>query len=238
MHEQPGNPAAAPARAQRVFALALSTSIFLVVVAGFRYTIGDALVHAAPRPPALLYLHALFAGTWIPFVVLQSALVLARRPRWHRRLGQWGMVHGALVPLTGLAAAVVMARWHLAQGDDGAAVSFPIPVNDALGFGVCFALALAWRRRAALHQRLMLMSACILSAPGWGRMPAFDGHGEWFYAGVDLLVLAAAVHDRVTSGRVHIVYRTGLPALVAGQLLTAAVRWSPWWLATAPRWFG
>jgi hypothetical protein len=130
-----------------------------------------------------------------------------------------------------------MSRWHYAQGDPGAAASFPIPVNDALGFSICFGLALAWRRRPALHSRLMLVAACVLSAPGWGRMPALD-HAEWFYAGVDVLVLAAAVHDRLAFGRVHPVYRIGLPALVAGQLLTAAVRWSPWWLALAPRLFG
>lgn len=225
-----------PIQSRSAFALALSTAILLVMIVGFRYTIGDALMHAAPRPPTLLYVHALVAGTWIPFVVLQSALLHARHSALHRRLGMWGMAHGALVPLTGLASAVVMAHWHLAQGDSGAAESFPIPVNDALGFSICFGLALAWRRKPALHQRLMLMSACVLSAPGWGRMPALD-HAEWFYAAVDALVLVAALHDRIASGRVHTVYRVGLPALVAGQLLTAAVRWSPWWLAVAPRWF-
>ena len=188
-----------PKPAHSAVALALCTSIVVVMALGFQYTIGDALVRAAPKPPALLYWHALVAGTWMPFVALQSALIVGGRPRWHSRLGLWGMVHGALVPLSGLGSAVVMARWHLAQGDPGAAASFPIPVNDALGFSICFGLALAWRRNPALHRRLMLMSACVLSAPGWGRMPALD-HAEWFYLGVDALVLAALAYDRIVSG--------------------------------------
>ena len=83
-------------RSPSAFALMMGGCILVVLIVGFHYPVGDALIRAAPRPPTILYLHALVAGAWIPFVVLQPAFVHARRAVVHRRLGMWGMVHGAL----------------------------------------------------------------------------------------------------------------------------------------------
>ncbi len=74
------------------------------------------------------------------------------------------------------------------------------------------------------------------TAAAFGRMPALD-HAEWFHAGVDALILGGALFDRAVIGRVCPVHRAGLPAMIAGQLLAACVRWSPWWLETAPKLF-
>jgi hypothetical protein len=117
-----------------------------------------------------------------------------------------------------------------------AAVSFPIPVNDATGFAVAFTLAARWRTRREYHRRLMFIATCILTGAAFGRMPVLD-HAEWFYSGVDVLILVGAVHDLAVNGRVHVVYWYALPAVVCGQLLTAYIRWSPEWLSLAPRLF-
>ncbi len=59
-------------------------------------------------------------------------------------------------------------------------------------------------------------------------------HAEWFYAGVDVLILIGATRDLAVSRKVHVVYWYALPAVVCGQLLTAYVRWTPAWLKLAP----
>jgi hypothetical protein len=78
----------------------------------------------------------------------------------------------------------------------------------------------------------MWIATCALTAAAWGRMPWLD-HAEWFWAGVDALILVAAMRDLLVTGSVHVVFRYALPAIVAGQFLVAWLRWSPWWLQTA-----
>jgi len=82
----------------------------------------------------------------------------------------------------------------------------------------------------------MFIATCTLTGAAFGRMPVLD-HAEWFYSGVDALILVGAVHDLAVNGRVHIVYWYALPAVVCGQLLTAYIRWTPEWLSLAPTLF-
>lgn len=219
------------------FFLAMSAAIAVIVIYGFSHTIGDNLLHPSFPRPWVLYAHALVASTWVPLLIAQTALVRFRRVGIHRALGRWGLVHGALIPIFGIAAAVAMAKVRLAHGDADAAASFPIPVNDMLAFTTAFVLGVCWRRRPEFHRRLMFLATCTLTAAAFGRIPAL-GQGEWFYVGVDALVLAGAGRDLVVTGKVHPVYRYGLPAIIILQLITAYIRWTPGWLAMAPQLFG
>jgi len=220
--------------ANSFFFVGMFVAIAAIVIYGFSFTVGDNLLHPSYSRPWQVYVHALIAFAWLPFTVLQASLVRLRRVDLHRRFGQWGLIHGAMIPIFGIATAIAMAKVRLAHGEMDAADSLPIPVNDAVGFAVVFSPALIRRTRPDSHRRLMLVAACILTAPGFGRIPALD-HAEWFYAGVDALLLIAALRDLGTHGAIHAVYRYALPALLLGQLLTAYVRWTPEWLAIAPQ---
>lgn len=223
-------------RLDRWFLPAMSVVIAMVVVYGFSFTVAENLLHPAYPRPWVLYVHAIVTAGWILLFITQAALVGLRRVDLHRRLGRWGLVHGATIPVLAVATALAMARVRLAHGEAGAADSLPIPINDAVAFTATFALAGGWRKRPEYHRRLMFLATCVLTAAAFGRIPALD-HAEWFYLGVDALILAGALRDRVVEGRVHPVYRYGLPAIVIGQLITACVRWTPQWLALAPRLF-
>src|SRR5262249_46511952 len=133
----------------------------------------------------------------------------------------------------GLATAVEMTRLHVARGEVGVADSFPIPVWDITLFTTAFVLAVRWRRRPDYHRRCMWIATCALTAAAWGRMPGLD-HAGRFWSGVDALIVVAALRDVLVTGRVHPVFRVGLPMIIAGQFLVAWLRWSPWWLHTAP----
>jgi hypothetical protein len=141
------------------------------------------------------------------------------------------------MPVVGIWTAVAMTRLRVAHGEVDAAGSFLIPLWDMVAFSIAFALAARWRRHPEWHRRLMWMATAMLTAAAWGRMPLLD-HGEWFYGGVDGLIAIAVLRDLVVDRRVHPAYAIGLPLLVAGQGLLAAVRWSAWWLDVAPRLFG
>jgi hypothetical protein len=226
-----------PARAKdRSFYLAMAVLVAAIVVYGFSFTFRDNLLHPPYPRPWILYGHAVLFSAWVPFFIAQAALVRSRRVDLHRRLGLLGLAFGGLIPVVGLATAVAMTRLRLAHGESEAAPSILIPSFDMLAFSSAFALGILWRGRPEFHRRLMLVATASLTAAAFGRMPAFD-YGQWFYAGVDGLILIGALHDVWTHGRVHAVYRYALPAMILGQLLTAYVRGLPGWIALAPTLF-
>jgi hypothetical protein len=207
-----------------------------VIIYGFSFTIHDNLLYPPYPRPAILYVHAVVFSAWVVFFFAQVTLVRSQRVDLHRRLGQWGLLHGATIPIVGVATAIAMTRLRVAHGELDAAGSFVVPFFDMIAFTSCFALGLAMRKRPEYHRRLMWMATAALTAAAFGRMPAFD-YGEWFYAGVDALILIGALRDRVVLGLVHPVYKYGLPAMISGQLLAAYVRGSGWWLEIAPKLF-
>ena len=218
------------------FFLLMAVVIAAVVIYGFGFTIGDNLIHPAYPRPLVLYIHVAVMAAWIALFIVQAGLIRLRRPDLHRKIGQAGLALGAVIPVLGVATAIAMARARMAHGDMDAAVSFPIPVNDATGFAIAFTLAARWRTRREYHRRLMFIATCTLTGAAFGRMPLLD-HAEWFYSGVDALILAGAAYDLAVNGRVHVVYWYALPAVVCGQLLTAYIRWTPEWLSLAPKLF-
>lgn len=207
-----------------------------IIVLGFSFTFREGLANPTYPHPAVLYFHIAAFSAWLALFITQSWLVSARRADVHRKIGPWGLALGAALPFLGIATAISMTRAHVAHGEVEVADSFLIPVWDMIAYTTAFILAVKWRRRPDYHRRAMWIATCALTAAAWGRMPWLD-HAEWFYTGVDALILIALVRDLVVTGSVHPVFRYGLPMIVIGQFVLAWVRWSPWWLHMAPTLF-
>lgn len=217
------------ARQHDFFYLAMGLTVALVATIGFSRTIGDGLIHRA-SPPFLLYVHApLFAG-WVLLFIAQAALVYVGRTRWHRRLGLVGLVIGAAMP-------PVTLGLRLAEGSGDGDGFLIVTLFDLLAFATTFWLAVYWRRRPDRHRRLMLMATCGITSAAFARFPHWLMPPHSWYLGVDLLLLAAVIHDRIVERRVHPVYRYGLPMLALGQAMVMAIYMShmPAWLAIAHR---
>jgi hypothetical protein len=102
-----------------------------------------------------------------------------------------------------------------------------------LAFIVLFSLAVLWRKRPEYHRRLMFISACVLTAAAWGRMPAPTSIPYIsFYCGVDALILMGAFRDWIVNRKVHAVYLWSVPPLVLLQLVAVAIysQKPAWWL--------
>jgi hypothetical protein len=209
------NPGVATIRARqgsfdKFFYFAMSLLVLAVVAIGFVPTIGERLLHPPTPRPLILYGHAIIFSSWVLLFVAQSALVRTANIRMHRRLGVAGAILGGILPVYGVATAIVM------QDRDGASF-LSLPFNDMLTFATAFWLAIYWRRKPEFHRRLMIIATCCLTGAAFARFPPSIVPSPWFYAGVDILILLAVLRDLIVIKTVHVVYRYGMPLIVVTQ---------------------
>jgi hypothetical protein len=208
--------------------------IAAAVAYGFAHTLSPHLLSAAVPRPLILWIHAGVFFGWVALFILQTALVRSRRVRWHRRLGVAGLILGASMPPLGIATAIAMARFDVAQGLHDAAymaAHLSIPLNDMIFFAGVFAAAVWWRKRPDVHRRLMLVATCLLTAAAFARFPFITITELRWYAGVDVLLLIAVAHDLAVERRVHIAYAISLPPVLAGQIVAM------WLFLARPHWW-
>ena len=231
-----GNPTRLKRTLDRYFYLSMALLIPAVVIYGFSFTIGQNLIHPAVPRPALLYVHAAVFSFWLVFFLLQSALVRARRVRWHRQLGWFGAGLGVAIVVLGTATAITMARFNkTVLGSNHVEADLIVPLWDMAAFTATFSLAILWRKRPEFHRRLVFIATSMLTAAAFGRFPETLLNPAFFYAGVDILVALGAVRDWLADRRVHPVYQACLPALILGQTIVMYVdlHSSPQWIRIA-----
>lgn len=226
--------------AEKYFYLCMSLLIAAVVIYGFGQTADNKLIHANPRRPILLWVHAIFFSSWVAFYIAQSVLVRVRKVVLHRTLGWVGAVLGTSMVVVGPWVAVVMARFdtirlHRANRD----AFLIVPLSDMTAFAICFGLAIVYRKVPERHRRLMLIATCVLLGAAFGRMPIMHSPLS-FYGGVDGLILLGALRDLAVTRRIHTIYLSAIPLLVAWQTAAAHVflHRSAFWISIAHRLLG
>jgi hypothetical protein len=214
----------------------MSLLVPVIVVYGFSHTVVENLIHPAIPRPFILYVHAAVFSGWAIFFIFQSALVRTHNVRLHRMTGWFGVALGVTIPVLGVSTAITMARFRILRLHSTDAETFLIvPLFDIICFTITFALAIYWRKRPEFHRRLVLIATCALTAAAFGRFPPQLLPPDWFYAGVDVLILLGVARDLIVNRRIHIVYRYALPAFILGQTAVTytAVNNLPYWLKIA-----
>ncbi|MGC1782737.1 MAG: hypothetical protein WA708_09480 [Acidobacteriaceae bacterium] len=213
------------------FYFCMSLLIAAVVVYGFSHTIDHSLIHATPPRPWILWLHGAAFSGWLAFFIFQSALVRTGNVKLHRLTGWFGAALGVLIPVLGIATAIIMDRFRTVRLHEvGVNPFFSIQTLDIASFTVFFWLAIYWRKKPEYHRRLVLIATIALTSAGFGRIPMVSFH--WFYAAVDALILLGVARDLIVNRRVHVVYRYALPALIVCQIFAVQI-WlhqPAWWV--------
>lgn len=205
----------------KYFYFLMSFPITAVVAYGFSRTVGKNLIHpVVPRPP-ILYVHAAIFTAWLSFFPLQTLLIRTRNAKWHRRIGRFGAGLAATMLLLGVSTAITMARFNAAQlHQSGTDFDLMIPLFDMLCFGSTLSLAIYWRKKPEYHRRLMFIATCALTAAGFGCFPEWRLFpSDYFYAGVDILILFGVARDLIVDHHIHRVYLFALPLFIAGQTI-------------------
>ena len=234
----------------------LAAACLMVAVVGFAPTYWVPLFRGTLNVPAIAHVHAAVFYSWTLLFLVQTWLAANRKLTRHREWGVVGVALATAMVFVGMLAAITSLKQSTADGFGDAVRAFTIiPVSGLVFFVALFVLALVKVRQLETHKRLMVVATVSLLQAAVGRWflifiaPVVIGGGPVSPPPVfvtilpgllsDLLIVAAMVHDRKTTGRVHPVYWVAGGALVALQVLrvplsTTAV-WTQFahWLSTA-----
>ena len=191
----------------------------------------------SPRE-TIFYVHGTLFAAWIALLVTQTSLIAASRTAVHRRLSVCGIALACAMVVVGTYSALVGAARP--TGYIGVPVPplqfLAIPLFDMVLFAGFVSLAVARRRDAQAHKRWMLLATINLVTAALARWPGVKGSGPLVFFGLtDLLVVALAVWDLRSRGRLHPATLWGGLLTIASQPLRLAVSATDAWLGFA-RW--
>lgn len=203
-------------RERRGFYVGLAVLITALAVAGFWPTYWGPLFSGTLDLHWLLHLHGIVFTSWLALLIVQTVLVYRERTGLHQRMGKViGVGLGVLVITVGLAVAfstispVVGREFEDLQGF---IASFVITLPSIFAFALLFGAALVYRKRPAIHKRLMIVATLALLSAATARLGRnllglSEGMSTVVGRGLPIGLAALAIgYDRWTRGRVHPAY--------------------------------
>ena len=212
-----------------------SLGAVLIVFAGFARSYYLKGVFGAPAISSLVHLHGLVMTLWYVLFVVQVRLVAIQRVAWHRRLGLLGGVLAVLVVGIGTVTAITAAALGHSPGPPPL-VFLTIPLGDIVVFGTLVSLGLAYRYRADIHKRLLLLASLSILTAAIARIPlGFIQHGQLplFMALTDGCILCCIGIDTVINHRLSRAFGWGFLFVVGSHVFRLWLSGTPQWLRFA-----
>lgn len=221
-------------RFDRRLYLAAAILFAVIVVAGFGPTYYLKGWFATPPLPGLVHVHGLVMTAWVLLFIAQVRLIAANSIRLHQRLGYVGVGLAVLIVATGVPTALAAAKYGSASfPPDIPPLSFvAVPLFDLLMFVGFFGAAVYYRRTAATHKRLMLLTAINFLPPAIARIPiaSLQAFGPlWFFGLPTAMALLFLVVDARRHGQVNKVFAVGTLLLVASYIVRLALMMTAAW---------
>lgn len=200
---------------ERRFFSATALAGLLVSLIGFTPTWVLMRWFGSPPLPWIVHLHGAVYSAWVLLYLAQTTLIATNRRDWHRRLGAFGAMLGLVVIVMGVAISIEGARRGAGGPQRDQLAFLANPLTNILTFTVLLGAAIIQRNRAAYHKRLMLLTMLPILTTPLARIsmmlhvPLPGPVGGMLMA--DLFLLALAIHDVRTHGKLH-------PATIWGGL--------------------
>jgi hypothetical protein len=233
-------------RDARWFYVSMAGICVLIAFGGFTPTYWAKLAAGTFKGAPILHIHGMLFFAWTLFFLAQTTLVATGRTPSHRNWGMAGIALATAMAITIVLAAINSIKAAEAIGMGDAARRFTIvSLSGLVLFAAFLSLAIANIHRSEVHKRFMLLAMVPLMHAAMARvfMTAFapadaKGPPPVFVAippglFVDLLIVAAIVHDWRKRGRPHPVYLAGGAVLVLVQLVSVPISTTSTWMAIA-----
>jgi hypothetical protein len=201
----------------RLFYSSMAVAMAATVFIGFSPTYYLRFFDDAPRATVsggpftgLVHLHGAIFTAWVILFVVQAGLIAGRRVATHRRLGAVGVGLAATMVAVGTAAALATARRGGAPAGMDSLVFLIVPLTDMVLFAGFVTAAVVMRRNREAHKRLMLLAYASILVAAVARLPGVLAFGPPGFFGLTFLfIVAGALYDLFSRGRVHRVYLIG-----------------------------
>ena len=238
--------------AARWFYVWMAGACTLIAFGGFAPTYWLQLAPGTFIGTPLLHLHALLFSAWPLYLLLQTTFAARGRIHRHRAWGLLGISLATAMVFVGFAAADEVLAKRLAAGYGDRARAFHIVSTSMIAlFGAFVFAAIVYVKRPEVHKRLMLLATVTMIPPAIARLffAVNVGMGPGLRPGLgpprtvesvlitglvaDALIVAGAMYDWRTRGRVHPAYVVGGVIIVAFQVLRAPISTTHTWYAIA-----
>ncbi|HEX6123834.1 MAG TPA: hypothetical protein VFZ23_00530 [Pyrinomonadaceae bacterium] len=226
---------------ERRFFLAMAILFPITVLIGFAPTYYlKPLFNTPPVPRLLVHVHGFVMAAWVALFIGQVFLIRSTKIRVHQRLGLFSIILAVVIFATGLATAIAAAKYGSASTPPGAKpLEFLIvPFFDMFVFAALFGAAVYYRRNAANHKRLMLLTVLNFLPPALARFPfgLTAAYGPfWFFGVPDLLAILFVAIDTWMNRKLNTVFLAGALFMIASHWLRLPLSTTPLWLDIA-RW--
>jgi hypothetical protein len=216
---------------------AILGAIWLLLLVGFVPELIESFQPGARPYPLIIHVHAVVFFGWITFLTLQIGLVRTGNVAWHRRMGIAGAALAVAVVLAGPAAALTQHMNNVARQPPQ---FLALQLGNIGVFAVMVTAGLLLRSQPSAHKRLMLIGTIALIGAGFGRVvrmltgapPPWTIMPAVYIAG-NILLLAIALHDYRTRGRLHPVFLGATAFFLVAQLVIGTMLQSPAWAQIA-----
>jgi hypothetical protein len=191
--------------------------------------------HPSPAEP-IFYVHGAIFTLWIFMFVTQVSLIARGNVAIHRKIGIAGGVLVVVMVVLGVFGALTAAS------RSAGFVNIPIPplqflaipLFDMIVFPAFVAMAFLRRHNAQSHKRWMLLGTLNLITAAIARWPIIETLGPLAYFGItDLFIVALAIWDFRSRGKLHPVTLWGGLLLILSQPLRLVVSGTSAWLVFA-----
>ena len=224
---------------ERRFFLAIAILFPVIALIGFAPTYYlKPFFNSPPIPRFLIHLHAFLMAAWIVLFITQVYLIRSTRIKVHQRLGLISIILAVAVFFTGMATAIAATKYGSASMPAGVKPLefFVVPFFDVVVFAVLFAAAVYYRRNAANHKRLMLLTVLNFLPAAIARFPGglTDSVGPLWYFGVpDIFTIVFVVVDAWQNRKLNKVFLAGAIFLIASHWLRLPLSTTDAWLTFA-----
>jgi uncharacterized membrane protein YozB (DUF420 family) len=215
------------------FFLTVAVLFPLITVIGFApsYYLKPAF-NTPPLPSVLVHAHGLVMSLWIVLFAVQAYLISSKRVKLHMTLGLSSVVLAALMMVTGMMTAGAAAKRGSGFPGYPPLVFLSVPVTGMVVFAILFAAALYYRKNAANHKRLMLVTVLIFLSPSISRLPLpfIPVLGSiWFFGVPSLIGIALLIGDTYRNGKLNTAFLAGVVlATIPGPLMLLFARTELW----------
>jgi len=216
------------------FYVVIAMVLALLVFAGFARTFYLRAWFDVPPITTLLQLHSIAFTAWFVLFVIQTRLIAAQNYRTHMQLGIAGIAIAAIVTVLGFITAIMSADAPRVRPMGMNSHQFVlVPLVGITFFAVFVTAAVAFRRRADLHKRFMILAMISVIGPPVARLIALTQNGEYF--GLIQMTVAAGlllwclISDWTKYHIVHPVYSIGGAILLISLPVRFLIARTPAW---------